>query len=82
MNHLELGGRQHHRHLLGTGQVRKQFRVSGIDVSCRMQRFLVQRRRADRLDFTAYSEFACDADILIGRISRDCRQFTPGEILG
>ena len=67
---LQLRGRQHHRHLLGSGEVGEQFGVAGVDVAAAVQGRLVQRGGADRLDLPAHRQLAGDPDVVVGRVAR------------
>src|SRR5690349_5826533 len=70
-------------HLTGVDarQMREHFRVARILVAARMQRFLVQRRRADRIDLARLREFDGALDVLIRGIARQCRQLAERQVV-
>ena len=50
VDHTKPGRGQHHRYLSGVRQRREDLGMARIQVSTRAQGFLVDRRRADRVD--------------------------------
>ena len=62
--------------------MREHLGVAGEDVSGGMQRFLVQRSGADRLDVAGHCQFGGHADVFVGGVACHSRQFAPGQVLG
>ncbi|GAA3097497.1 hypothetical protein GCM10020001_012350 [Nonomuraea salmonea] len=79
---LDLGGREHHRHLLGAGQVGEQLGVAGEDVAGGVQGLLVERSRADRLHLAGHRQRAGQPDVLVRRVPRHRRHLAPREVGG
>lgn len=80
MNHAQLRRHQHHRYFVDARQMREHFGVAGILVAAGVQRFLVERRRADGVDLPGFRQLHRARDELIGRIARDGRQAAEGQV--
>jgi hypothetical protein len=77
MDDPDLRRRQHHRHLLGAGQVCQQFRVAGKHVAARVECLLVERGGADRVDVPGDGELAGDSDVVVRGVAGDGRHLPP-----
>ena len=56
MNHTQLGGREHHRIVLGIRQLGQNLGVARVEMAPFVQGFLVQRGSADRIDFLCFRQ--------------------------
>ncbi|MNV85143.1 hypothetical protein D3C71_1790750 [compost metagenome] len=82
MDHPQLRRHQHHRHFVDVGQVREHFGVAGVLVATGVQRFLVQRRGADRIDLLGLGQLHGAGDVLIGGVTGNRRQLAERQIVG
>jgi hypothetical protein len=76
----ELGGRQHHRHLVGAGQLGQEFGVAGILVAGGVQGLLVQRRGADGVDLASDGQLGCSFDETVGAHAGCGRQLAERQV--
>ena len=82
VNHAQFRRDQHHRHFRRAGQMREHFGVAGKFVAGGMQRFLVQRRGADRLRLARLRQLDGALDVVIRRFARDGRELAERQIVG
>jgi len=82
VHHPQARGEQQHRHLLGAGQLGEQFGVPRVAVAGGVQRLLVERRGADRVDAVGERELGGDAHVLEGRFAGHRRDLSPRQVGG
>ena len=64
------------------GQVREHLGVAGVLVAAGVQRFLVQRRGADRVDLIGLRELHGAGDVPISSVTGDGRQLAERQVVG
>jgi hypothetical protein len=74
VDHAQLRRKQHQRHFGRSGQVREQLGVSRVTMPGCVQRFLVERRGADRVDVPLADEPHGTLDVAIRGFARDGRE--------
>src|SRR5471032_1291093 len=81
MNHAQMWRNQHHRDFLDAGQMREHFSVARILVAACVQRFLVERRGADRIDLLRLRQLDGARDVLLRGIAGHRRELPEGEVV-
>src|SRR5438128_7988226 len=80
MDHAQLLRGQHHGEVVGIGELRQDLGMAWENVAALVQRLLVERRGADRVDFTCLGELDSPLYETEGRIARRGRDLAKRQV--